>query len=86
MRITTKHLFRIFYAILILSILGGFLVRLYLHPHLFFSWQSLPIFAALYGFIGCVIIILGSKALGHFWLMKKEDYYETHPPKQGEES
>ena len=86
MRITSKHLFRIFYGCLVLSILGGFFVRFYLHPHLFFSWQSLPIFGALYGFVGCVIIILGSKALGHFWLTKKEDYYETHLPKQREES
>jgi len=86
MRITRKHLFRMFYGCLVLSILGGFLVRFYFHPHLYFSWQSLPIFAALYGFVGCVIIILGSKALGHFWLTKKEDYYETHLPKQREKS
>ena len=75
-----------FYGCLVLSILGGFWVRFYFHPHLYFSWQSLPIFGALYGFVGCVIIILGSKALGHFWLTKKEDYYETHLPKQREES
>jgi len=81
--IAGKHLFRIFYGCPVLSILGGFFVHFYLRPHLFFSWQSLPIFPALYGFVGCVIIILGSKALGHFWLMKKEDYYET--PKQREE-
>jgi hypothetical protein len=86
MKITSKHLFRIFYGCLILSILGGFFVRSYLHPHLFFSWQSLPVFAALYGFVGCVIIILGSKALGHYWLMKKEDYYERHQPERGEKS
>ena len=86
MRIKSKHLFRMFYGGLVLSILAGFFVRSYLHPHLFFSWQSLPIFAALYGFVGCVVIILGSKALGHFWLMKKEDYYETHPPEQRGES
>ena len=86
MRITSKHLFRMFYGCLVLSILGGFFVRFYLHPHLFFSWQSLPIFGALYGFIGCVIIILGSKALGHFWLQKKEDYYERNKPERGGKS
>jgi hypothetical protein len=82
MRITGKYLFRIFYGVLVLSVLGGFLVHFYLDPHLFFSWQSLPIFPALYGFVGCVIIILGSKALGHFWLIRKEDYYETHLSEQ----
>ncbi len=85
MRIRSKHLFWMFYGCLVLSILGGFLIHLYLHPHLFFPWQSLPIFSALYGFVGCVIIILGSKALG-LWLTRKEDYYETHLPKQREES
>jgi hypothetical protein len=86
MRITSKHLFRIFFGCLALSILGGFWVRVHLHPHLFFSWQSLPIFAALYGFVGCVIIILGSKALGHYWLMKEEDYYERQRPKREKKS
>jgi len=76
-----------FYGCLVLSILGGFFVRFFLHPHLFFSWQSLPFFGALYGFIGCVIIILGSKALGHFWLQKKEDYYdERNQPERGGKS
>jgi hypothetical protein len=24
------------------------------------------------------VIILGSKAIGHYWLQKDEDYYEKH--------
>jgi hypothetical protein len=57
---------------LLLSLIAGFLV----HPKIHFFWEALPFFSALYGFAGCIAIILGSKALGHRWLQKKEDYYE----------
>jgi hypothetical protein len=43
-------------------------------PH--FWWHYIPVFDAVFGFIGCVVIILASKALGHFWVQKKEDYYD----------
>ncbi len=60
------------YGALVLSLVAGFLV----HPKVRFFWEALPFFSALYGFVGCIAIILGSKALGHRWLQKKEDYYE----------
>ncbi len=60
------------YGTLVLSLIVGFLV----HPKVHFFWEALPFFSALYGFVGCIAIILGSKALGHRWLQKKEDYYE----------
>ena len=44
------------------------------HPH--FWWQKIPVYDALFGFIGTVAIILFSKWLGHAWLMKDEDYYD----------
>jgi hypothetical protein len=43
------------------------------HPHFF--WEKIPIFDAVFGFLGCILIVLGSKALGHHWLQKDEDYY-----------
>ncbi len=39
-------------------------------------WEKLPIFEAVFGFLGCLLIIFVSKALGHFFLQKKEDYYD----------
>ncbi len=44
------------------------------HPH--FWWQKIPVFDAVFGFIGCIVIVLVSKWIGHGWLMKKEDYYD----------
>lgn len=77
MRFTTRHLFRILYGCLALSILAGFWVHFSVYPEIHFSWEAIPVFSALYGFIGCLVIIFGSKALGHYWLQKKEDYYQS---------
>ena len=64
-------------AILIVAIgitcILGFIFP-YEHPH--FWWQKIPVFDAVFGFLGCVIIVVVSKWLGHRWLMKREDYYD----------
>jgi len=44
--------------------------------HAEFWWHRTPGFDALYGFIGCVVIVLASKALGKRWIQRDEDYYE----------
>jgi drug/metabolite transporter (DMT)-like permease len=78
MKITMRHLFLLLYVCLAAGVLAGFLVhQLHLvHPH--FWWEEIPVFSAIYGFVGCVVIIVASKALGHHWLQKEEDYYEKH--------
>lgn len=45
------------------------------HPH---AWDKIPLFYAGYGFVGCVAIIVVSKALGKAFLQQSEDYYERH--------
>jgi hypothetical protein len=55
-----------------LSMLLGLFFRTE-HPH--FWWEKIPVFDAVFGFLGCILIVLGSKALGHHWLQKDEDYY-----------
>ncbi len=40
------------------------------------AWEEIPVFEAVFGFFGCLIIILISKALGHLFLQKREDYYD----------
>ena len=46
--------------------------------HVVFPWSHIAGFFALFGFIGCVIIIIGSKFIGHYWLQRKEDYYDKN--------
>jgi len=38
--------------------------------------ETWPGFWAVFGFAGCVAIILISKAFGHAGIMKREDYYD----------
>jgi hypothetical protein len=35
-----------------------------------------PGFWAVFGFVGCAILILASKAFGHAGIMQREDYYD----------
>ena len=41
-----------------------------------FWWSYILGFFLLFGLIGCVILIVVSKLIGHYWLQRKEDYYE----------
>jgi hypothetical protein len=41
-----------------------------------FWWSHIPVFFAVLGFIGCIAIIYIAKWLGHYWLQRKEDYYD----------
>jgi hypothetical protein len=55
------------------SILIGLIIP---HGHVHFWWEKIPAFDALFGFFGCILIVLGSKALGHHGIQKDEDYYD----------
>jgi len=38
--------------------------------------EHIPAFWSLFGFFGCVVIIIASKWFGHAGIMVREDYYE----------
>ncbi|MCZ6876466.1 MAG: hypothetical protein O7G88_23565 [bacterium] len=50
------------------------------HAHAESWWHVTPAFDLVYGFIGCVAIILISKWMGQAWLQRGEDFYEDHTP------
>ena len=65
----------VFVALLILS----FIVDLLLNSgqgHDEFPWSRILGFFAIFGLISCIAIILISKFLGHYWLQRREDYYD----------
>ncbi len=39
-------------------------------------WETIGVFPAAYGFIGCLVIVLVSKLLGKWLLQRREDYYD----------
>ena len=64
--------------LVIVFILGSLLAELLLShysEHAIFLWHKMPGFELVYGFIGCIVIIIVSKLIGQIWLQKKEDYY-----------
>ena len=52
-------------------------VAFFLHwKHVVFFWDYVPGFMSIFAYVSTIGIILFSKALGHAWLMKPEDYYD----------
>lgn len=51
------------------------LFDLVIHRHVIHSWENLFGFYALYGFVGCVALVLIAKEMRKV-LMRDEDYYE----------
>lgn len=63
----------VFYALCALLLVLDFVI----HRHTYHPWENLPAFYPLYGFIGCVVLVLIAKWMRTF-LMRDEDYYERH--------
>ncbi|MBK9140610.1 MAG: hypothetical protein IPM17_17950 [Verrucomicrobia bacterium] len=38
--------------------------------------EHVPTFWSVFGFLGCILLIILSKAFGHAGIMKREDYYD----------
>jgi len=51
--ITMRHLFLMLYVSLFIGVLAGILVKVFLHTHAYFWWEEIPVFSAVYGFVGC---------------------------------
>lgn len=61
-----------------LYVLCGLLLALDLviHRHVSHAWEALPGFYALYGFVGCVLLVLIAKGLRRL-LMRPANYYDA---------
>ena len=57
------------------------LLELVVHRHIYHSWENLWGFYPLYGFVGCVVLVLIAKWMRTF-LMRPEDYYLDNSPKR----
>ena len=71
-----KHLLWMLIAAgLVVSIIADLLIPLE-HIQEGFWWEHIPGFFAALGFFGCVAIVYVAKALGKWWLQRKENYYD----------
>ncbi len=66
-----KKMIRVFYVLCGLLVAADFIV----HRHIYHDWERLPAFYAIYGFIGCVLLVLVAKEMRKV-LMRREDYYD----------
>lgn len=62
---------KVFYVLCAVLVVVDFLV----HRHIYHDWENIPAFYAIYGFVGCVVLVLIAKVMRKF-LMKEEDYYD----------
>ena len=78
-----KFFWRVYWVGLVASVILNFwwLYRHVLHYH--FSYQYLPQFFAVFGFFGCMLLILIAKAMG-FIIVVDEDYYQKHRKRRGD--
>ncbi|MDP2560356.1 hypothetical protein [Psychrobium sp. 1_MG-2023] len=62
---------KVFYVVCALLVVADFIV----HRHIYHDWENIPAFYAIYGFIGCVVLVLIAKLMRKA-LMREEDYYD----------
>ena len=68
----TKTMKKIAYAVLIFIIVMDFFIP---RHEIHFFGDEIPGFWSIFGFIGCILIILISKWIGHLGIMQDENYY-----------
>ena len=66
-----SKMLKVFYVICGLLVAADFVV----HRHIYHDWEKIPAFYAIYGFVGCVILVLIAREMRKF-LMRGEDYYD----------
>jgi hypothetical protein len=71
-----KTVVRVCCAVLAVLILLDAIPALVDKEHAHTQAEHLPAFWAIFGFVGCVVLILVSKWFGHAGIMQREDYYD----------
>jgi hypothetical protein len=66
------RLLRGFYLVCAILLILDFV----LHRHIAHSWENLPEFYAVFGFVACVLLVLIAKELRKL-IMRKEEYYDV---------
>lgn len=61
-----------------------FVLDFVIHRHIIHPWERLVGFYAVYGFVGCVTLVLVAKWMRTF-LMRDEDYYDREELKSKQE-
>lgn len=71
-----KTVVRVCFALLAVLVLLDAVPAIVDKEHAHTSVEHIPGFWALWGFVGCVVLIVVSKWFGHLGIMTREDYYD----------
>jgi len=71
-----KTVVRVCCAVLAVLILLDAIPAIVDKEHAHTQAEHLPAFWAVFGFVGCVVLIIVSKWFGHAGIMQREDYYD----------
>jgi hypothetical protein len=71
-----KGVMRLSLMLLALLVIADAIPGLVDKQHAHTAAEHWPGFWSVFGFVGCVMIILASKAFGHAGIMQREDYYD----------
>ncbi len=74
-----KRLMQIFYVCCVLLVILDFVI----HRHTMHEWDKLWAFYPIYGFVGCVVLVIVASWMRTF-LMRPEDYYDN--PNEADEN
>jgi hypothetical protein len=66
-----KWILRVFYFLCVILVIADFIV----HRHIYVSFEEIPAFYAIYGFIACVVLVVIAKEMRKV-VMRDEDYYD----------
>ena len=72
-KLRTKPVKKFAYGLLVLLIAVDFIIP---RHDIHFFGDKIPGFWSLFGLVSCVLIIVVSKWLGQYWLVRDEDYYD----------
>jgi hypothetical protein len=79
-----KTVIRVSCAVLALIVLLDAIPAVVDKEHAHTGLEHWPAFWAVFGFVGCALLIVVSKWYGHLGIMTREDYYEDKPPRAQE--
>ena len=71
-----KTVIYVCYGVLALLVVLDALPFIVDKEHAHTSWEHLPGFWSVFGFVACTLIIIVSKWYGHAGIMTREDYYD----------
>ncbi|WP_068546982.1 hypothetical protein [Thalassotalea crassostreae] len=75
-----KRLMQIFYFCCVVLVILDFVI----HRHTMHEWDSLWAFYPVYGFVGCVVLVIVASWMRKF-LIRPEDYYDNPDSAEPEE-